>query len=62
MEYNFPGSSMTETGTGFSGTLAGHTGVSYWEIESKILKLHFNRCSKMQINTVELTKGAKLDA
>lgn len=50
MEYNFPDSSMTVMGTRFSDTLAGQTGVLYREIGSKILKMHFNRCSKMQIN------------
>ena len=61
----FPDSSMTVTVTRFSDTLAGQTGVSYWETESKILKMHFNfnRCSKMQIKALHnYTKGAKLDA
>lgn len=38
MEYNFPDSPMTVTGSRLSNTLVGHTMVSYGEIQSKNLK------------------------
>lgn len=41
MEYNFPDSPMTATGSRFSNTLAGHTMVSQVEIQSKKFKNAF---------------------